>query len=88
MRRFNEHSESVLTSSVGDVLYEKKEDGRYSRMWGAGSDKAVTAKAGFDLERAIWEDVLEVNCQKSMLEECERLRDFFDLVFANQTLSS
>ncbi|KAJ2892036.1 putative MNN2-type II membrane protein [Zalerion maritima] len=69
-----------LSSSVGDFIFTKQ-GGSHMRLWGNESEAILTAEAGYDIERAVWEDLLRANCASSFLEECDHLRDFYDNVF-------
>ena len=55
-------------------------DGNVVRLWGAESN-SINNAAGFDLERAVWDEVIEASCRDTMLEECERLLGWYEKVF-------
>ncbi|KAJ3533211.1 hypothetical protein NM208_g8089 [Fusarium decemcellulare] len=57
-----------------------KDDGPWSRIWGPDSSKIVKT-AGYDLEKAIWQEIIKVNCDESLLVECDRIRDYYEEVF-------
>ncbi|KAF7562824.1 hypothetical protein G7046_g1323 [Stylonectria norvegica] len=71
-----------LSLSVGDFL-TKDATGAYARLWGADSD-AIIETAGYDLEKVIWEEIIKANCERSLLEQCERLQDYYATVFAKR----
>jgi hypothetical protein len=51
-----------------------------ARLW--GPDKgSIEGAAGFDLEKVVWEEVIKANCQNTLLEECERLLEYYEAVF-------
>ncbi|KAM5366202.1 hypothetical protein ACJZ2D_010630 [Fusarium nematophilum] len=68
-----------LSQLVEDLVSEKK-GGELSRIWGPDVE-SVTEAAGYDLEKVIWEEIIKANCDRSLLEECERIRDYYDTVF-------
>lgn len=68
-----------LSSLVGRLLSEET-DGQLSRIWGNDVD-SVIEEAGYDLEKVIWEEIIKVNCENSLLEECARIREYYDRVF-------
>lgn len=70
-----------LSRSVGEVLYQRKDD-QYSRLWGSDSGPLISA-AGYDLEKAMWEEIIKASCSRSFLEECEKIRDYYDSVFVS-----
>ncbi|KAM0543437.1 hypothetical protein ACHAPJ_012301 [Fusarium lateritium] len=55
-------------------------DGKPSRMWGDDVEK-ITDVAGFDLEKVIWEEAIKANCDRSMGEECETIRNYYEATF-------
>lgn len=63
-----------LSELVKDLL--EKKTGRKSRIWGPNVD-SVTKTAGFDLEKAVWEEVVRASCEGSLLEECDKIRDYY-----------
>ncbi|KAK7424104.1 mannosyltransferase [Neonectria punicea] len=70
-----------LTQFVGDLSSkDEDEDDTVSRMWGPDSESVVEV-AGYDLEKVIWEEIIKANCEHSFLDECERIRDYYDEVF-------
>ncbi|KAF7556562.1 hypothetical protein G7Z17_g1369 [Cylindrodendrum hubeiense] len=68
-----------LSQLVGDLLSEE-EDGELSRLWGPDSD-SVVEMAGYDLEKVIWEEIIKANCERTLLEECDRIREYYTRVF-------
>ena len=68
-----------LSASVGKTLY-KKTHNKYSRLWGPDSNTTIAA-AGYDVEKVVWEEIIKANCQQTFLEECEKIKDYYDSVF-------
>ncbi|RSL74838.1 hypothetical protein CEP52_017896, partial [Fusarium oligoseptatum] len=71
-----------LNSLLDELTSETKEGGKkeWSRIWGPDY-KSVVKKAGYDLEKVIWEEAIKVTCEHSLLDECERIRNYYDTVF-------
>lgn len=67
-----------LGNLVADDLLKK--DGKLSRIWGSDVDSIVKV-AGYDLERVIWDEVVNATCGHSLLEECEKVRNYYNEVF-------
>ncbi|KAH6970691.1 mannosyltransferase putative-domain-containing protein [Ilyonectria sp. MPI-CAGE-AT-0026] len=61
-------------------VFSKESDGELSRLWGPDSD-SVVEMAGYDLEKVIWEEIIKANCERSLSEECDRIREFYSRVF-------
>ncbi|UPX19786.1 mannosyltransferase [Ascochyta rabiei] len=58
----------------------KTSDGKYTRMW--GDLKGTVKMFGYDIERRMWEVVIEEGCRDDAeLESCANLREFFVDVF-------
>ncbi|KAH7161825.1 mannosyltransferase putative-domain-containing protein [Dactylonectria macrodidyma] len=68
-----------LNLLMGD-LFTKEEDGELSRLWGPDSDSVVEV-AGYDLEKVIWEEIIKATCERSLLEDCDRIREYYSRVF-------
>ncbi|KAL8356662.1 hypothetical protein RB601_001796 [Gaeumannomyces tritici] len=62
-----------------EPAWRKDEKGYPQRLWGDQSRLAETA--GFDVEKAMWEEIIQVNCHHSFLAECNQLRRWYKLVF-------
>jgi len=60
-------------------LYRDDEKNGAQRLW--GDDDKVKRAAGYDVERVLWEAVLRVDCDATLLGECARLRKWFEGVF-------
>jgi alpha 1,2-mannosyltransferase len=54
--------------------------GRYQRMW--GSEEAVTLRFGHDLEKTVWQEVMNSGCQ-SGVKTCSRIRDYYFTIYGN-----
>ncbi|KAF9691184.1 hypothetical protein EKO04_010738 [Ascochyta lentis] len=55
-------------------------DGGYTRMW--GDLKSLVKMFGYDIERRVWEVVIEEGCRvDAEMESCGKLREFFVEVF-------
>ncbi|KAK1770004.1 mannosyltransferase putative-domain-containing protein [Phialemonium atrogriseum] len=67
-----------MDATLGSIL-RKNDEGQYVRLWGDEED--FTETAGYDVEKAMWREVLRATCQASFVEECARLRDYFISVF-------
>jgi len=67
-----------IAGTLGTVMH-KDEQGQYTRLW--GRQKGLARTAGYDVERAMWKEVLRAICQASLVEECKKLREFFIKVF-------
>ncbi|KAH6887127.1 mannosyltransferase putative-domain-containing protein [Thelonectria olida] len=71
-----------LSVLIGDLL-SKKKDGELSRIWGPDTDSVIEV-AGYDLEKVIWEEVVKANCERFLLKECARIRDYYEAVFTKE----
>ncbi|RSL67631.1 hypothetical protein CEP53_002886 [Fusarium sp. AF-6] len=71
-----------LNSLLDEITPETKEGEKeeWSRIWGPDYN-SVVKKAGYDLEKVIWEEAIKANCDHSLLDECERIRNYYDAVF-------
>ncbi|KAH8674284.1 mannosyltransferase putative-domain-containing protein [Xylariales sp. PMI_506] len=58
----------------------KDKDGNWVRMWGPDSAPVIEA-AGYDLEKAIWEELIKADCSPSHLEDCVGMHDFYNTIF-------
>jgi alpha 1,2-mannosyltransferase len=59
----------------------KDKDGNWVRLWGQESVPIIES-AGYDLEKAIWQELLRADCySQSYLEDCEGMHDFYNTVF-------
>lgn len=70
-----------------DELVSKKEDGKKeesSRIMGSDYQRIVKM-AGYDLEKAIWEEAIKANCDHALLQECERFQKYYEAVFGKGT---
>ncbi|KAI5460092.1 mannosyltransferase putative-domain-containing protein [Mariannaea sp. PMI_226] len=67
-------------SQLVEELLSKKDDDKVTRLWGPDANSVIKV-AGYDLEKVIWEEVIKVNCGRSLLEECERIREYYEKVF-------
>ncbi|KAM5352934.1 hypothetical protein ACJ41O_005656 [Fusarium nematophilum] len=58
------------------------EDGNVQWSRTLGPDKeGIVKMAGYDLEKVIWEEVIKINCDGSLLVECERIQAYYERVF-------
>jgi alpha 1,2-mannosyltransferase len=55
-------------------------DGRITRLWGDDIGK-VSDVAGYDLEKVIWEEAIKVNCDRELMEECNKIRKYYEATF-------
>ncbi|RGP76748.1 mnn2-type ii membrane [Fusarium longipes] len=55
-------------------------DGRVTRLWGDDVDK-VSGVAGYDLEKVIWQEAIKVNCDRGLMEECKKIRKYYEATF-------
>lgn len=71
-----------LNSLLDELTSETKEGEKeeWSRIWGPDYN-SVVKKAGYDLEKVIWEEAIKATCEHSLLDECERIRNYYDTVF-------
>ncbi|KAF5591775.1 MNN2-type II membrane [Fusarium pseudoanthophilum] len=67
-------------SQVLEGLVPEHPDGTLSRLFGDDVDK-VKNVAGYDLEKAIWEEAIKANCDRELLEECDKIRKYYDATF-------
>ncbi|KPM44212.1 hypothetical protein AK830_g2350 [Neonectria ditissima] len=70
-----------LVQFVGEIT-SKEDDDTVTRIWGPESESVVEV-AGYDLEKVIWEEIITANCEDTFLEECERIRDYYEEVFTD-----
>lgn len=70
-----------LNSLLDELISETKEEEKeWSRIWGLDYS-SVVKKAGYDLEKVIWEEAIKATCEYSLLDECERIWNYYDTVF-------
>ncbi|KAJ4373537.1 mannosyltransferase [Didymella sp. IMI 355093] len=63
-----------------DGTAAKRKDGTYTRLWGEA--KGVVRMFGYDVERRVWEVVIEEGCRADdSTETCAELRKYFTDVF-------
>ncbi|QPC59445.1 hypothetical protein HYE67_001676 [Fusarium culmorum] len=55
-------------------------DGRITRLWGDDVGK-VSDVAGYDLEKVIWEEAMKANCDHGLMEECKKIRNYYEATF-------
>ncbi|SCO56978.1 probable MNN2-type II membrane protein [Fusarium fujikuroi] len=67
-------------SQVLEDLVPERPDGTLSRLWGDDVDK-IKYVAGFDLEKAIWEEAIKANCDRELMEECDKIRKYYEATF-------
>ncbi|KAK2122972.1 mannosyltransferase putative-domain-containing protein [Fusarium oxysporum II5] len=67
-------------SQVLEDLVPERPDGTLSRLWGDDVDK-IKDVAGYDLEKAIWEEAIKANCDRELMEECDRIRKYYEATF-------
>jgi alpha 1,2-mannosyltransferase len=61
-------------------LAPESPDGRLQRLWGNDVEK-ITDVAGYDLERVIWEETIKMNCDRMLMDECKRIRKYYEATF-------
>ncbi len=62
-------------------IYRVNDTGQLSRIW--GGQEEMNEKSGFDVERALWKEVIEANCRKTWLEPCLGVTNYFKSVFGD-----
>ena len=63
-----------------DGTIAKKKDSSHTRMW--GDLKEIIGMFGYDIERQVWEVIVEEGCRVGKKrEDCEKLRGYFTQVF-------
>jgi len=68
-------------SNAVEAAYRHDAASLYSRMW--GRSEVLTEMAGFDVEKAMWQEIMRVDCEGTYLaQECDRLRKWFHHVFS------
>ncbi|KAG4268997.1 hypothetical protein FPRO04_12346 [Fusarium proliferatum] len=67
-------------SQVLEDLVPERPDGTLSRLWGDDVDK-IKDVAGYDLEKAIWEEAIKANCDRELMEECDKIRKYYEATF-------
>ncbi|KAF4455806.1 putative MNN2-type II membrane protein [Fusarium austroafricanum] len=67
-------------SQVLEDLVPVRPDGTLSRLWG-DDVKKITDVAGFDLEKTIWEEAAKANCGRELMEECDKVRKYYEATF-------
>ncbi|KAL4731926.1 mannosyltransferase [Fusarium chlamydosporum] len=55
-------------------------DGRITRLWGDDVDK-ISDVAGYDLERVIWEEATKANCDRGLVDQCQKIRKYYEATF-------
>jgi alpha 1,2-mannosyltransferase len=72
----------IDTRHLGKLVTDDllKKDGKPCRIWGPDVDPIIKV-AGYDLEKVIWDEVVNATCGHSLLEECEKVRNYHDEVF-------
>ncbi|KAJ4152192.1 mannosyltransferase [Fusarium oxysporum] len=72
--------DTTYPSRVLEDLVPERRDGTLSRLWGDDVDK-ITDVAGYDLEKAIWEEAIKANCDRELMEECDKIRKYYEATF-------
>lgn len=62
-----------------EPAWRKNEQGLPQRLW--GDQPRLDHTAGYDVEKAMWEEIIRVNCHHSFLSECNQLRQWYKIVF-------
>ena len=55
-------------------------DGSITRLWGDDVGK-VSHVAGYDLEKVIWEEAMKANCDRGLMEKCNKIRKYHEKTF-------
>ncbi|KAJ4017501.1 mannosyltransferase [Fusarium irregulare] len=55
-------------------------DGSITRLWGDDVGK-VSHVAGYDLEKVIWEEAMKANCDRGLMEKCNKIRKYYEKTF-------
>jgi alpha 1,2-mannosyltransferase len=68
-----------LVGRPDSPIFLKNQSGHYTRLW--GDDDRLITESGFDVEKAMWEQIIQANCMATFLEECKSLRAYYREVF-------
>jgi alpha 1,2-mannosyltransferase len=57
------------------MAFRRNQKGKLLRLW--GDEMKLAETSGYDVERAMWEEVIKADCESSWLEDCERLKEYY-----------